>query len=212
MYIKEYLQYVCGIYKITDTQKQIKNLIDQTGLGIEQHKKIGALSKGYRQRVGLAQALIHNPDVLILDEPTTGLDPNQIVEIRNLIKEVGKEKTVMLSTHIMQEVKAICDRVIIINKGQIVADEKADAIQRKGEAQQVVKVEFDKPISLSKLKEIPGVLKVNENKPGFYNVYSGGKSDIRPLIFKMAVENGLTVLSQTLEEQSLEDVFRKLTK
>jgi ABC-2 type transport system ATP-binding protein len=150
--------------------------------------------------------------VLILDEPTTGLDPNQIVEIRNLIKEVGKEKTVMLSTHIMQEVKAICDRVIIINKGQIVADEKADAIQRKGEAQQVVKVEFDKPISLSKLKEIPGVLKVNENKPGFYNVYSGGKSDIRPLIFKMAVENGLTVLSQTLEEQSLEDVFRKLTK
>ncbi len=212
MYVKEYLQYVCGIYKITDAQKQIKNLIDQTGLGIEQHKKIGALSKGYRQRVGLAQALIHNPDVLILDEPTTGLDPNQIVEIRNLIKEVGREKTVMLSTHIMQEVKAICDRVIIINKGQIVADEKADAIQRKGETQQVVKVEFDRPVSLAKLKEIAGVTKVNEVKPGFYNVFSGSKSDIRPLIFKMAVENGLTVLSQTLEEQSLEDVFRKLTK
>lgn len=212
MYVKEYLQYVCGVYKVNDTQKQIKNLIDLTGLGVEQHKKIGALSKGYRQRVGLAQALIHNPDVLILDEPTTGLDPNQIVDIRNLIKEIGKEKTVMLSTHIMQEVKAICDRVIIINKGNIVADEKADSIQRKGESQQIVKVEFDKPVSLTNLKEINGVVKANEIKPGFYVVYANGKTDVRALIFKMAVDNGLTVLSQTLEEQSLEDVFRKLTQ
>ena len=162
--------------------------------------------------MGLAQALIHNPDVLILDEPTTGLDPNQIVDIRNLIREIGKEKTVMLSTHIMQEVKAICDRVIIINKGNIVADEKAEDIQRKGENQQIVKVEFDKPVSVSKLNEINGVIKVKEIKPGMYTLYASGKSDIRALIFKMAVDNGLTVLSQTLEEQTLEEVFRKLTK
>jgi len=212
MYIKEYLAYVCGIYKITDTQKQIVRLIELTGLGIEQHKKIGALSKGYRQRVGLAQALIHNPEVLILDEPTTGLDPNQIVDIRNLIKEIGKEKTVMLSTHIMQEVKAVCDRIIIINKGQIVADEKTEQIQKTTQNQQIIRVEFDKPISIQKLKTIAGVTKVNEIKPGNYQLYIQGNADARPLLFKLAVAEGLTILSQTVEEQSLEEVFRKLTR
>lgn len=211
MYVKEFLEFICGIYGVTNPAKQIAHLIELTGLGIEQHKKIGALSKGYRQRVGLAQALIHNPEVLILDEPTTGLDPNQILEIRNLIKEIGKEKTVMLSTHIMQEVKAICSRVIVINKGQIVADKPINEIQKATHNQQVITIEFDKPVSQQLLKTINGVIKIQEIKLGTYRLYTQNTIDIRPHLFKWAVTQELTVLSMTTEEQSLEEIFRKLT-
>ena len=151
MYVKEYLAFITGIYKIKNAKSRIAEMIEITGVQIEQKKKIGALSKGYRQRVGLAQALIHDPEVLILDEPTSGLDPNQLVEIRNLIKEIGKEKTVMLSTHIMQEVEAVCDRVIIVNKGKIVVDNSVSDVQKQTDGKQIITVEFDKKTSSKQL-------------------------------------------------------------
>lgn len=213
MYVKEYLGFVAGIYGIRkDAAKQVAKMIDIVGLGVEQHKKIGALSKGYRQRVGLAQALIHDPKVLILDEPTTGLDPNQIVDIRNLIKQVGKEKTVMLSTHIMQEVKAICDRVIIINKGEIAADDSSQQISKQGAFKQVVLVEFDKTIDIRSLEEFLKAQSVKQVKGNIYRVFSNSNEDMRKALFNFAVKNDLTILSQQQEEQSLEEVFRKLTK
>ena len=150
MYVKEYLEFVGGIYKVKQLKNRVKDMINAVGLDVEQNKKIGALSKGYRQRVGLAQAIIHDPEVLILDEPTSGLDPNQLVEIRELITNIGKEKTVMLSTHIMQEVEAICDRIVIISKGQIVANDNASSL-KKGIDQQTVYVEFDQPITKADL-------------------------------------------------------------
>src|SRR3972149_5806811 len=157
MYVKEYLAFIAGIYKIKNVESRIAEMIERTGLQIEHKKKIGALSKGYRQRVGLAQALIHDPKVLILDEPTSGLDPIQLIEIRNVIKEIGKEKTVMLSTHIMQEVEAMCDRVIIINKGQIVADQPTAELQKGNNDKQIITVEFDKETTRGALKNILGV-------------------------------------------------------
>jgi len=161
MYVKEFLSFIAGIQVPSATvASRVKEMIEVTGLGAEQHKKIGALSKGYRQRVGLAQAMIHNPSVLILDEPTTGLDPNQLVDIRQLIKNIGKEKTVILSTHIMQEVEAICDRVIIINKGKIVADDKTSFLQQKSDSETIILVEFDKAVASDKLNTITGIKKV----------------------------------------------------
>lgn len=212
MYVKEYLEFCAGIYKLSDKSAQVKKMIDTVGLGIEQNKKIGALSKGYRQRVGLAQALIHNPKVLILDEPTTGLDPNQIVEIRNLIKNLGKEKTVMLSTHIMQEVKAICDRVIIVNKGKIVADDSAENVSRQGNYTQVIKVEFDKAPDEKELKIFLNDCEVKKISNAEYRILSKSSYDIRKKLFEFAVSKELAILSQQLEEQSLEDAFRNLTK
>lgn len=213
MYVREYLGFVASIYKTGVTiSHQTNNIIDMTGLGPEQNKKIGALSKGYRQRVGLAQALIHNPAVLILDEPTTGLDPNQIVEIRNLIKEAGKEKTVMLSTHIMQEVEAICDRVIIIDKGVIVADEEKSKIYSKIiRARQVIHVEFDKDIKDLSLSDIINVSAVKKLPGNVWLVEAESSEDIRPAIFNFAVRNNLTVLSLQKQESNLEEVFRQLT-
>jgi ABC-2 type transport system ATP-binding protein len=213
MYVREYLGFVASIYKTGDSiRKQTDVIIDLTGLGPEQNKKIGALSKGYRQRVGLAQALIHNPAVLILDEPTTGLDPNQIVEIRNLIKEAGKKKTVMLSTHIMQEVEAICDRVIIIDKGVIVADEEKSKIYSKIiRARQIIHVEFDKDINDLSLTEIANVTSVKKLQGNIWSVEAESSEDIRPDIFNFAVKNNLTVLSLQKQESNLEEVFRQLT-
>jgi ABC-2 type transport system ATP-binding protein len=213
MYVREYLGFVASIYKTGDSiRKQTDVIIDLTGLGPEQNKKIGALSKGYRQRVGLAQALIHNPAVLILDEPTTGLDPNQIVEIRNLIKEAGKKKTVMLSTHIMQEVEAICDRVIIIDKGVIVADEEKSKIYSKIiRARQIIHVEFDKDINNLSLTEIANVTSVKKLQGNIWSVEAESSEDIRPDIFNFAVKNNLTVLSLQKQESNLEEVFRQLT-
>ncbi len=213
MYIREYLGFVASIYNTGVSKKKlIDNIIELTGLIPEQNKKIGSLSKGYRQRVGLAQALIHNPAVLILDEATTGLDPNQIVEIRNLIKEAGKQKTVMLSTHIMQEVEAICDRVIIIDKGVIVADElKSNIYSKIKRPKQIIQVEFDKDILESSLAEITNVSTVKNIRNNIWLIEAEGDEDIRPSIFNFAVKNNLTVLSLTNQESNLEDVFRQLT-
>lgn len=213
MYVKEYLQFMASIHMPKkEIKSRVKEIIEMTGLTIEQNKKIGALSKGYRQRTGLAQALIHNPEVLILDEPTTGLDPNQIVEIRNLIAEIGKEKTVMLSTHIMQEVEAICDRVIIINNGKLVADERPDTIQNKvSEQTSVIIVEFDREIDAELLNEIEGLTKAAYHEKNTWILESKAEDDIRGNIFNFAVKNNLTVLSQQKQEKSLEDVFKALT-
>jgi len=213
MYVKEYLDFVAGVYKMSgNRKKRISEMVELTGLQVEQKKKIGALSKGYRQRVGLAQAMIHNPEVLILDEPTSGLDPNQLVEIRELIKNIGKEKTVMLSTHIMQEVEAICDRVIIINKGKIVANETTEIIQQKSSGENIVIAEFDKDVSRLDLSCITGVKRVMLVKGNTWKIYSASQEDIRPAIFKFAVDNKLMVLSLQKEEQSLEEVFHQLTR
>ena len=210
MYVKEYLEFVGGIYKIAKLKSRVNDMIDSVGLGLEQNKKIGALSKGYRQRVGLAQAIIHDPQVLILDEPTSGLDPNQLVEIRELICSIGKEKTVMLSTHIMQEVEAICDRIVIINKGCIVANDKTLNLQEtKGE--QTVFVEFDQPIAKSQLTAIPGVTKVEAIKNGWL-IGSDIEIDLRKEVAQFAQKKGWLTLTLTIEKKSLEDVFKKLTK
>jgi ABC-2 type transport system ATP-binding protein len=213
MYVREYLGFVASIYNSDiPKKKQIDNIIELTGLVPEQKKKIGALSKGYRQRVGLAQALIHNPSVLILDEATTGLDPNQIVEIRNLIKEAGREKTVMLSTHIMQEVEAICDRVIIIDNGIIVANEEKDKIYSIiKRPKQIIEVEFDKKADLSLITSIKGVSSARQLKNNSWLIEAEGEDDIRPAIFNFAVSKNLTVLSLQKQENNLEEVFRHLT-
>ena len=212
MYVREYLGFVASFYKSSDPKKLVDNIINVTGLIPEQKKKIGSLSKGYKQRVGLAQALIHDPEVLILDEATTGLDPNQIIEIRNLIKEAGKEKTIMLSTHIMQEVEAICDRVIIIDNGIVVADEEKNNIYSKIKSPgQTVNVEFDKAAEEPELLMIKNVSGVHRLKNNIWAIESDGDDDIRPYIFAFAVKNNLTVLSLQRVENNLEDVFRRLT-
>lgn len=213
MYVKEYLEFIAGIHHLNGSkQKRIAEMIEMTGLQVEQKKKIGALSKGYRQRVGLAQALIHDPKVLILDEPTSGLDPNQLSEIRSLIKEIGKEKTVILSTHIMQEVEAVCNRVIIINKGKIVADEKTNILQQKTTDGSFILVEFDKVISQTLLEKIPGVLKAESLNEKTWRLQTASGGDIRADVFNFAVSNQLAVLSMQKEEQRLEDVFHQLTR
>jgi len=211
MYVKEFLEFVGGIYKIKNLKGRVKDMIEMTGLQVEQNKKIGALSKGYRQRVGLAQAIIHDPKVLIMDEPTTGLDPNQLEEIRGLIKALGKEKTVMLSTHIMQEVEAICDRVIIINKGEIVANDETKNLQ-KNTTQQIITVEFDKQVSEKLLHKITNIEKVNFIQGNTWQLISTSKEDVRKDIFNFAVANNLSVLTLNKEEQKMEDVFKELTK
>jgi ABC-2 type transport system ATP-binding protein len=214
MYVREYLKFVAGIYKLgNQTKQRVEEIIQQTGLEPEHRKKIGALSKGYRQRVGLAQALIHNPKVLILDEPTAGLDPNQTIEIRNLISRAGKEKTVLLSTHIMQEVEAICDRIIIINNGRILADDaKGDIYTYVEEKHQTIHVEFSRPVEKKKLELIEGVNKVKNLKNNQWLIQSDPEKDIRSDIFNFAVQHNLTVLSMQKQEKSLEQVFQQLTK
>ena len=210
MYVKEYLEFVAKIYKMSDVRDRVSDMVKAIGLDVEQNKKIGALSKGYRQRVGLAQAIIHDPQVLILDEPTSGLDPNQLVEIRELIKKIGKQKTVMLSTHIMQEVEAICDRVVIINKGQIVADDKASILQiDKGH--QTVYVEFEGTVSKSQLSKIKQVAKVEAFEKGWL-LEGNGEEDLRKVIAQFAQLNNLLVLTLRTEEKTLEEVFKELTR
>jgi len=210
MYVKEYLDFVGGVYKVENRRARVKEMIDMVGLEIEQNKKIGALSKGYRQRVGLAQAMIHDPKVLILDEPTTGLDPNQLEEIRGLIKTIGKEKTIMLSTHIMQEVEAICDKTIIINHGVIVADDKTQDLQQQQKNQIILTVEFDKTVEVNVLKNIPGVIQVKKAQDNTW-LFEIDKDAARNNIFQFAVARDLVVLTMQKETQSLEAVFKKLT-
>jgi len=210
MYVREYLEFVGRIYKIKNLKARVSEMISAVGLDVEQHKKIGALSKGYRQRVGLAQAIIHDPEVLILDEPTTGLDPNQLVEIRELIRSIGKEKTVLLSTHIMQEVEAICDRVIIISKGQIVADDKAQTLQQEL-THQTVYVEFDNQVSAAQLKKIPNVSKVEALNDGWL-IESIGTDDLRKALAQYAQAQNWLILTLNIEQKTLEEVFKELTK
>jgi ABC-2 type transport system ATP-binding protein len=208
LYVREYLEFNADVYKVA--KSRIEEVIQLTGLSSESHKKIGQLSKGYRQRVGLATALLHNPDVLILDEPTTGLDPNQLVEIRNVIKNVGKNKTVFLSTHIMQEVEAICDRVIIINNGKIVTDKKLDKLV-SDIAGQVIEVEFDKEIDeaiFSKLSDLK-IFKNTHDK--VWELTFETETDMRSAIFDFAQENGLKTLQISLKSKNLEAIFREKT-
>ena len=211
MYVKEYLDFVGRCYKLPKRKQRIAEMIEMTGLGREQHKQIQQLSKGYRQRVGLAQAMINDPKVLILDEPTSGLDPNQLAEIRSLIKEIGKEKTVILSTHIMQEVKALCDRVIIINKGQLVANDDIAALTERSAGQQQVFVEFLKGPAAQQLRQIPGVTNVIAETEHQFLLESDQGKDIRKAIFDFAVEKRYTLLGMRKLESSVEDVFKELT-
>jgi len=210
MYVKEYLHFVGSIYKIKDLKNRVNEMIQMVGLELEQHKKIGALSKGYKQRVGLAQAFIHDPEVLILDEPTSGLDPNQLVEIRELIKTIGKEKTIMLSTHIMQEVEAICDRVIIINKGKIVANNNQQALDSSPEVQTIY-IEFEGAVSSQLLSKIPGVTTVKALGNGWL-IEGNTDQDLRKNVSKKAQEAGWLIMTLKLEKKSLEAVFKELTK
>ncbi len=212
MYVKEYLEFIAGLHKMKNVKQRIAEMVEMTGLQVEQKKKIGALSKGYRQRVGLAQALIHDPKVLILDEPTTGLDPNQLAEIRSLIIEIGKQKTILLSTHIMQEVEAVCDRVIIVNKGQIVANDTTSVLQNSQLSRQFITVEFDKEASVNALKNIEGVTDAKNISGNTWKLEVKSEKDIRPIIFQFAVSSGMAVLTLHKEEQRLEDVFKELTK
>ena len=211
MYVKEFLEFTAGIYKLKNIKSRVADMIEVTGLQVEQNKKIGALSKGYRQRVGLAQAMIHDPKVLIMDEPTTGLDPNQLEEIRSLIKALGKHKTVMLSTHIMQEVEAICDRVIIINKGEIVAND-ATANLRKSKTKQIITVEFDKTVDVALLKTIPNIETVKMMGEKVWQLQTTAETDVRKDVFNFAVSNNLGVLTLNREEQKMEDMFKDLTR
>jgi len=213
LYVREYLEMVAGFYHLQNKKEQVLKMIELTGLKVEQHKKIGALSKGYRQRVGLAQALIHDPAVLILDEPTTGLDPNQLEEIRQLIIKISTNKTVMLSTHIMQEVEAVCSRVLIINKGKLVADGSVDQLKGGQFAQkQTVLVEFDKAPELEALRKIPGLLKIEQTGKTTFLTESESNLDLRPLLFQFAVSNHLILLTLKEQQQSLENVFQELTR
>ncbi|GAB5565391.1 MAG: gliding motility-associated ABC transporter ATP-binding subunit GldA [Winogradskyella sp.] len=207
LYVKEYLNFNANVYGVA--KSRINEVIELTGLTPEAHKKIGQLSKGYRQRVGLANALLHNPDVLILDEPTTGLDPNQLVEIRNLIRTIGKEKTIFLSTHIMQEVEAMCDRVIIINKGEVVADKYLQDL-REGQ-EQVVIVEFDYRVEDTFLLRLPQVTNVKNTYGFVYEITFSTKEDMRSHVFDFAHDNELKILQLNQKNASLESLFRELT-
>lgn len=213
MFVREYLEFIAGLHQLSGNHaRRIDEMIAMTGLGIEQRKKIGALSKGYRQRVGLAQALLHDPKVLILDEPTTGLDPNQLVEIRALIRSIGKEKTVLLSTHIMQEVEALCNRVIIINKGKIVANDDTTVLQQKAGSSGTVIAEFDREVSKQLLMKINGVKEAAPVSGNTWKLTEKPGVDCRPEIFRFAVEHQLTVLSLTKTSNSLENIFQQLTR
>ena len=207
MFVAEYLQYSADLYRISNPP--LIDIISKTGLENHSQKKINTLSKGFQQRVGLAAALIHNPEVIILDEPTTGLDPNQLIEIRKLIRDLGKDKTVILSTHILQEVNAICDRVIIINQGKIVLDKSLESLRKN--QQQIIEVSFDYRLEIEALARLPKVQKVINTHDFVYEIYVSGRKDQRTEIFDFAYKNGLKILSLQQKNQSLEELFNELT-
>lgn len=212
MYVREYLQFVAGLHNRANVHRQrIDEMIDITGLGAEQNKKIGQLSKGYKQRLGLAQAMLHDPKVLILDEPTAGLDPNQLTEIRNLIRQVGREKTVLFSTHIMQEVQAVSDRVLIINDGKLVADDTTSELQQRLAAELFITVGFKEDIETSRLNAIEGIRDITYQGENTWQLTTQGDRDIREDIYQFSKDNDLTLLTLHKEERSLEDVFHQLT-
>ena len=207
MYVKEYLQFQASIFKVP--KETIETVVNTVGLKPEVHKKIGQLSKGYQQRVGIAAAIIHNPDVLVLDEPTTGLDPNQIQEIRTLIKELGKEKTILFSTHIMQEVEAVCDRVIIIKKGELLIDKSIKELKKSNE--QIIEVTFDYKIEEQFIQRLPNMITFKNNFDNTWYITFDSSEDMRPVIFDFAKENGLKILELNSKNQSLETLFTELT-
>ncbi len=211
MYVREYLEFISAVHRINEPRKAIENVIGLTGLTIESKKKIGQLSKGYKQRVGLAAALIHDPEVLILDEPTSGLDPNQIIEIREVIREQGKNKTVLFSSHILQEVEALCDRVIIINKGELVADDRLSNLQLGNKEKHVVMVQFKEPVQRSMLENIKAVSAVDEPQPSNFKLQTSDPESVRRQILELAIRHNLNIISIQSGNQSLEDVFRNLT-
>ena len=214
LYIHEYLTFIGKLYGLKGSflQQRVREMVDRCGLGPEQNKRIEALSKGYRQRVGLAQALLHDPQVLILDEPTTGLDPNQLVEIRKLIKDMSVNKTVIFSTHIMQEVQALCDRVLVINKGQLVADSSLESLLKMNDRKVILVAEFASDIDTAALTALPGVENVVRESVGIYRITAGTNSDIRPEVFRMAADKNLSLVGLRQEENSLEAIFRTLTQ
>lgn len=211
MYVREYLAFIAGVHQIDNAKKKIEDVIVTVGLTPEAHKKIGQLSKGYKQRVGLAAALVHDPEVLILDEPTSGLDPNQIVEIRNVIKALAQEKTILFSSHIMQEVEAICDRVIIINKGNIVADDQLSNLQKQNGTLQQVTVTFKEKVSLELLQALPGVQEVHNVQNAEFRIDCTNAETVKKKLLQLSIEKNLNIVSLQSEEQSLENVFRELT-
>jgi len=213
MYVKEFLSFVANVHQLGNTaQERIRNVIALTGLEPESKKKIGALSKGYKQRVGLAQALLHDPEVLILDEPTSGLDPNQLADIRQVIKNLGNNKTVILSTHIMQEVEAMCSRVIIINKGQIIADDTLQNLQQQKDGQGYIQVSFGEPVNAADLEQLAGVTRVVPGDSNSWQLFTGNVDEVRKNLLQFALINNRNILSLQSNSQSLEAIFRQLTK
>ena len=212
MYVREYLRFVANVHQIKNAKQDIEKVIQTVGLTPEAYKKIGQLSKGYKQRVGLAAAMIHDPEVLILDEPTSGLDPNQIVEIREVIKQLGQNKTVLFSSHIMQEVEAICDRVIIINKGNIVADDRLSNLQKFKDAQQEVNVEFKETVDIQLLKNMTGITAVSINRSSTFNIICADAEAVKKQLLQLSIDKNLNIISLKSREQSLENIFRELTQ
>ncbi|MCA0236356.1 MAG: gliding motility-associated ABC transporter ATP-binding subunit GldA [Bacteroidetes bacterium] len=212
MYVREYLAFTAGMHGVRNAARRVDEMVERTGLTSHRHKQIGELSKGYRQRVGLAQAMLHDPEVLILDEPTSGLDPNQIIEIRQLIKDLGREKTVILSTHILGEVEAVCDRAIIINKGKLVADAPIQELKQQFTGQSIVTVEFAGPADAGLLKKIKHVQSVQSTGNHTWQLTASAEHDIRADVFAFAVANKLTLLELHKEMYSVEDVFQQLTR
>lgn len=212
MYVREFLAFAARLHHIGQASRRIAEVVEQTGLGREAHKPISALSKGYRQRVGLAQALLHDPVVLILDEPTTGLDPNQLLEIRQLIRELGKEKTLIFSTHIMQEVQAVCDRVVIINQGKIVADDPIEQLQSRLQGEVCVTAEWTTPVAAPLLQKIPGVQRVQAQQGQRVQVFAKKGTDLRPALFQFSVEQKLVLIELHQESTSVEQAFQELTQ
>ena len=211
MYVREYLEFVAGVHQIQHPKNKIEEAITTVGLTIEANKKIGQLSKGYKQRVGLAAALIHNPEVLILDEPTSGLDPNQIVEIREVIKTLGQNKTVLFSSHILQEVQAICDRVIIINKGTIVADDTLSNLQKGKNDEHVVLIRFKETVSLETMQQLVNITAVEQSEKDNYKLHTPNPESVRKQLVELSLKNNLNIVSLQSESNSLEEVFRSLT-
>jgi len=211
MYVREYLHFVAGIYRLDKRPEAVSRVIEMTGLGKEQHKLIRQLSKGYKQRVGLAQALIHDPEVLILDEPTTGLDPNQLSEIRSLIRELGRSKTIIFSTHIMQEVQAVCDRVMIIQSGKIVADDTVKGLTGKLSGNAVVHISFEQPIPVEHFREQPAIESIAPTGPMTYQVTGKDLLELKRALFEIAVRHHNPILSLQDQQTNLEDLFKQLT-
>ena len=211
MYVKEYLAFIAGLHKINNPEKRITEVIQLVGLGPESGKKIGQLSKGYKQRVGLAAALVHDPEVLILDEPTSGLDPNQIIEIREVIKKLGENKTVLFSSHIMQEVEAICDRVIIINKGNIVANDTLQNLQKSSTNNHYVTVEFKEKINIALLQQLDAVIDVKNIQHSIFNIQCSNAENIKKQLLQLSIDHNLNIVSLKSETQNLETVFKSLT-